>query len=103
MSLKEERSIVLQMLADGKITVEDSDQLLKALDQSQKKKKSNRSFIKFSNVGMSGPAFGFPFSSADDEGFLDELENLGYEDVSQSDYRQMKIHGVSPLFGKSVV
>ena len=38
MDLSQERSLILEMIADGKITVDEGEELLKALNTSTKKK-----------------------------------------------------------------
>ena len=42
MDLKEERNMILDMVAEGRITVEDAKQLLDALEKSARKSRSRR-------------------------------------------------------------
>ena len=50
MDLKEERNMILDMVAEGRITVEDAKQLLDALEKSARKRESGEEF--FTTPGM---------------------------------------------------
>ena len=45
MDLKEERNMILDMVAEGRITVEDAKQLLDALEKSARRREKNEEFI----------------------------------------------------------
>ena len=58
MDLKDERNMILDMVSEGKITVEEAKQLLDALEQSARKSEREDDFI--------GPAFDIPMPQMPD-------------------------------------
>ena len=111
MTIKEERNMVLEMLADGKITVEESEKLLQALEESQPKPKRKRGLRAIRSLPAlpsvraipAIPAIPDIYGAQGDERFLEMLDDLGYEDITREEYHQIRIHGITPRYIKDMI